>query len=312
MTASRRRAAARRCTCTPRPTSEATAGPTFSDDFHVAIDQGVDNRDDYTQGDFDWIDLPTPLETAHAANWKLSGYTDRCRSTRRTSSRRPGQRPPGVDHDPGDPGLRGQQLRDLPRSAHDPTDDTTILGYHGITALAYDQVGLTIENSWGPSWDDHGFVKIRWSWLADNLREAYDVGDLVHTTPPPPPPAPPVDNAPPAIGGAAEVGRTLSESHGDWTNSPTTYTYQWQRGDATGANFVDVAGKTGRSYDVTAADVGHTIRVEEWAGNAAGTGGPAASDADHGRPGAPDASAGAAREHGRPDDPRPRSRLRAR
>ena len=250
-------------------------GSFFSAGFDVATGQGVDNRDDYTQGDFDWIDPPTPLETAHAANWKLSGYTTLRLNQAAIEGALANNHPVSIGI-PVTLAFEENSSGTYPDSP-DGTDDTPFMGYHAITALAYDSVGLTIENSWGPSWDDHGFVKIRWSWLADNLREAYDVGDLVHTTPPPPPPAPPVDNTPPAIGGAAEVGSPLSESHGDWTNSPTTYTYQWQRGDAAGANFADVAGETGRSYDVTAADVGHTVRVEEWAGNAAGTAGPAAS-----------------------------------
>ncbi|MGZ4201674.1 MAG: C1 family peptidase [Thermoleophilaceae bacterium] len=251
-------------------------GSTFPDDFGVAVNQGVDNRDDYTQGDFDWIDPPTPLEIAHAANWKLSGYTELPRTQADIEKALANGRPVSIGI-PVTAAFETNNSRTYP-DPNDPTDNTTVLGGHGVTALAYDQVGLTIENSWGPYWDNHGYVKIRWSWLADNLGEAWDVGDLIHDTPPNPP-APPVNDDPPTIGGSANVGNSLSESHGDWTNSPTTYTYQWQRGDAAGANFADIAGETGRTYKVSAADVGHTIRVEEWAGNAAGTGGPTASEA---------------------------------
>src|SRR5437764_2828283 len=37
----------------------------------------------------------------------------------------------------------------------------------------------------------------------------------------------PVNSSPPTISGTAQQGKTLSESHGTWTNSPTSYTYQW-------------------------------------------------------------------------------------
>ena len=50
-----------------------------------------------------------------------------------------------------------------------------------------------------------------------------------------------------------------------------SYAYQWRRCDAAGANCVDIAGATGSTYDLTAADVGSTIRVIVTATNAGGS-----------------------------------------
>ena len=57
---------------------------------------------------------------------------------------------------------------------------------------------------------------------------------------------------------------------GAWTNSATSYAYQWQRCDDTGANCVDIAGATSSQYTPVADDVGYEIRSEVLASNAVG------------------------------------------
>jgi hypothetical protein len=95
----------------------------------------------------------------------------------------------------------------------------------------------------------------------------------------PPPPPPPVPSAltPPLITGSTNQGQTLTESHGSWSNSPTSYSYQWEDCDSNGNNCSPVAGATGQSYLLTAIDAGSTIRVTETAKNTTGLGSPAAS-----------------------------------
>jgi hypothetical protein len=82
---------------------------------------------------------------------------------------------------------------------------------------------------------------------------------------------PPTDFSAPTISGVTQQGQTLNENHGRWTNSPTSYTYQWIRCDGTGVNCVAVAGQTAQAYALTAADVGGTIVVVETATNAGGS-----------------------------------------
>lgn len=62
----------------------------------------------------------------------------------------------------------------------------------------------------------------------------------------------------PLISGATTQGSTLTASPGSWTGVNLTFTYQWQRCDAT--NFcLDVG--TGSTYTVAAGDVGQQLQV---------------------------------------------------
>ena len=88
---------------------------------------------------------------------------------------------------------------------------------------------------------------------------------------------PPAATQPPTISGTNQVGQTLTEAHGQWTNSPTGYTYQWLRCDNAASNCATIAGATSRTYTPTGDDLGATIEVRETAGNDAGNGNPATS-----------------------------------
>jgi hypothetical protein len=71
----------------------------------------------------------------------------------------------------------------------------------------------------------------------------------------------PVAVSPPTVTGTAVQGQTLTASPGAWSAPDATFTYQWQHCDAAGATCADVAGATGPTYAVTAADVGATLVV---------------------------------------------------
>lgn len=71
--------------------------------------------------------------------------------------------------------------------------------------------------------------------------------------------APTATTAPVATStGAAVVGATLSVTTGTWTNSPTAYAYQWQRG--TGGGWTAIDGATRSTYTAAAADGGAEVR----------------------------------------------------
>ena len=89
--------------------------------------------------------------------------------------------------------------------------------------------------------------------------------------------AAPVSTSPPTISGTPQEGQMLIEAHGTWTNSPTSYTYQWMRCTSTGTNCAALNGATAQTYVPVAADVGHELAVQEVASNAAGPGSAALS-----------------------------------
>jgi hypothetical protein len=77
----------------------------------------------------------------------------------------------------------------------------------------------------------------------------------------------------PTISGSAVETATLTASTGTWTNSPTSYTYQWKR------NGVNISGATSSTYKLVANDIGTTITVEVKGINSAGTSAGAISNA---------------------------------
>jgi hypothetical protein len=78
-------------------------------------------------------------------------------------------------------------------------------------------------------------------------------------------PAIPVNTALPTIAGIAQVGQTLTASPGAWTNTPTTYTYQWSRAGT------PIGGATSSTYVPVSADVGNTLTVSVIATNSGGS-----------------------------------------
>jgi hypothetical protein len=82
--------------------------------------------------------------------------------------------------------------------------------------------------------------------------------------------APPANTSPPTITGTARVGETLTAQNGTWTNSPTAFQYQWQRCNTAGASCVNIAGAVQRTYLLTSADAGRTMRVRVTGINAEG------------------------------------------
>jgi hypothetical protein len=82
----------------------------------------------------------------------------------------------------------------------------------------------------------------------------------------------PVNFGAPIVSGAARQGQILSATQGAWSQSPTSYTYQWLRCSSTSeTSCFPFPGDTGQTYQLTAADVGKIFRVAVTATNAAGS-----------------------------------------
>lgn len=82
----------------------------------------------------------------------------------------------------------------------------------------------------------------------------------------------PNNTIPPSLSGTAREGQALTANPGTWSGTqPISFTFQWQRCDANGGNCADIAGATARSYALTAADVGRSVRAVVRARNLGGT-----------------------------------------
>jgi hypothetical protein len=87
----------------------------------------------------------------------------------------------------------------------------------------------------------------------------------------------PVNTGLPVISGTPQGGRTLTTSNGTWGGSPTSFTYQWEDCNSSGASCANIAGATAAEYTLTEADLGQTVRVAVVAHNASGASAPATS-----------------------------------
>jgi hypothetical protein len=90
-------------------------------------------------------------------------------------------------------------------------------------------------------------------------------------TSPPPPPAAPVNSAPPTLSGQTIQDSSLTTSDGTWSNSPTSYTYQWQDCNTSGAACTNISGATSSTYTLASSDVGDTLRAVVTATNSGGS-----------------------------------------
>jgi lysozyme len=71
----------------------------------------------------------------------------------------------------------------------------------------------------------------------------------------------PVATSLPTVSGTAQAGQTLASSVGTWSGAPTSFTYQWRRCDASGAQCTAIAAATTSTYTLTPGDIGATISL---------------------------------------------------
>jgi hypothetical protein len=85
--------------------------------------------------------------------------------------------------------------------------------------------------------------------------------------------AAPSNTVAPAVTGTATQGQTLSCTTGTWLNSPTSYSYQWQRADDSGftTNLTNIGGATTNTFVLTASEVSKYVRCVVTATNAGGS-----------------------------------------
>jgi hypothetical protein len=119
-------------------------------------------------------------------------------------------------------------------------------------------------------WNANAYPTPSASWGAQNVSDAAWSAYVTYQ-PAPAGTNPPATQTPPAATGSSEQNSVEATDNGSWTNSPTGYTYQWQRENSPGAGtYSDIAGETANRYVARSADVGLRIRAAVTASNADG------------------------------------------
>ena len=80
----------------------------------------------------------------------------------------------------------------------------------------------------------------------------------------------PYNTALPTISGTIKVGSTQTVTTGTWSNTPTAYSYQWQK-SADGISWINLSGETSSTYVATFDIANLQIRVSVGAGNSVET-----------------------------------------
>ncbi len=82
----------------------------------------------------------------------------------------------------------------------------------------------------------------------------------------------PANTAAPQLTGTTKQGSTLTVTSGTWTGTtPITYSYQWQRCNASGQNCTPFLDGSTTTYTLTAGDVGDRLQVHVTATNSVGS-----------------------------------------
>jgi hypothetical protein len=81
----------------------------------------------------------------------------------------------------------------------------------------------------------------------------------------------PANSAVPTISGTTTFGETLTSTAGSWSNTPTSYSYQWSRSASSGGTYTNISGATNSTYRLVAADVGQYLKSTVTASNVSGS-----------------------------------------
>ena len=84
------------------------------------------------------------------------------------------------------------------------------------------------------------------------------------------PPIPGISTAP-TISGTTTFGQVLTTTNGTWSNSPSSYGYQWSRAATSGGSYTNISGATSSTYTLVAADVGQYLKSTVTATNGSGS-----------------------------------------
>ncbi|MCS0603630.1 C1 family peptidase [Streptomyces sp. LP11] len=146
--------------------------------------QGIDTKEDYWQGDFDYTTQPDSDERANAAHYTLSGYDKlptKGSSARTAIQNALSQGEPVVIGFQAHQSFRSLNSQNASNYSYLPGNSSSdkVIGGHEVTIVGYNSQGVKIENSWGTRWGAGGFFTVPWKFFdTGDVMEAHAVGAL--------------------------------------------------------------------------------------------------------------------------------------
>lgn len=157
---------------------QTTTIPTIA---QMLVDQGVETRSLYWQGDYDYTTQPTAQQRTHAANFKISGYD---RIAQGAGTRHAIKTAIAA----GRPVVFSFEVResfehlDDENSVYAPGTDVTDPSFagHVVAIVGYDENGVRVLNSWGVDHGADGYFTTSWSTLEarDQVKTIYALREL--------------------------------------------------------------------------------------------------------------------------------------
>jgi hypothetical protein len=159
-------------------------GTAPADVMKIAEQQGVAPAADYssTNWAYDYKHLPTATQQADAQKYKIAGW--RYLFANQNGGGATADEIYGLKSQlaSGYPAAIAFNVYDsLYRYTGGVYRDTssTFSGRHSVLALGYDSSGLLIENSWGSSWGDHGYLHMSWAAVGKDVYMAEVIDGFV-------------------------------------------------------------------------------------------------------------------------------------
>lgn len=165
----------------------------------MMVEQGIDTRDHYGPGDFDFWTQPTQAERANAAKYKLTGYQQLPTSGQaavnaiKTAIANGSPVPFGIQ-------LR-QNFNNMSASlasSYSYRPSGYVIGGHEMTIIGYNAKGVKVMNSWGAQWGDRGTYTMPWDFVNwGDVTEMHAMGKVAGGNPIPTPTPDPTPNPTP-------------------------------------------------------------------------------------------------------------------
>jgi hypothetical protein len=146
------------------------AGTYFKDNLNI-LQRGIDTRADYSQGDYDYLELPTDRETYNATHYTIASYSEVSGPNLQgwIETTMAGGNPIAIGipvYPEFDQASASNPLVGLPKRGE------ASRGGHAVFASKYDANGLWIENSWGTGYGLNGYVELSWGFVNRYASEA--------------------------------------------------------------------------------------------------------------------------------------------